>query len=168
MKAKFGDGEVSLADLAGFDMSNTAAAKFENVPEGIFDFEVCLDPMPDLQQMGEKFAAVIPCKVLNVLALKEPALTPDPTSLIGKVHRETNVLNNDKSLEYLQATFQTLEANTKQGLRAILHSLSGTKFRAAIKHRVDPNDNDKVYASLRKIENVVKPAGSAVAGAVAG
>jgi hypothetical protein len=159
---KLGDDEISLADLAGFDMSNVEAKRFENLPEGHFQFEIVSDPLPDLKKItsakGDKAIVVIGCKVLNVTALNNPADAPngDATGLIGKVHNENAILNSADSLGYLMATLQDLQAQNGP-LRQMLHGLAGTKFDAFIKHRADPNDSDKKYASLRKITNVQKP-----------
>lgn len=165
---KVGDGEISLADLIGFDMTNVEAKKFENLVEGVFDFEVVTDPMPGVIIVGDppKGAALIPCKVLNVIALKVPSETPDPTKLIGFIHRETNVVNSADSLGYLQTTLEAFDCQ-KGPLGPMLESLAGVRFRASIIHRVNKNNTDIVYAGLSRITNVVRPQ-AAVMGSVLG
>lgn len=160
-QVKLEDSMINLADLIGFDMTNVQAKKFENLPEGLFEFEIQTDPMPGIYTVGDnppKGASVLACKVLNVLSVKVPSETPDPTKLIGKVHRETNVINTGESLEYLQATLEAFGCQ-KGKLGDMLASLAGVRFTAAITHRVNKNNTDIVYAGLSKITKVQRPQG---------
>lgn len=168
-----GDQQFSLADLAGFDMTAVQAKKFENLNEGYYLFEVTADPAPGVVVRGTppKGAVVIPCKVLDVIALKTPAEVPDATKLIGKIHYETNVINSAESLEYVQTTLENFGAGKPDGfskgpLTGMLASLVGIKFKAHIKWRVNSNNTDIVYAGLSKIEVTERPAVSGVAQAL--
>lgn len=161
--------QLSLADLAGFDMSGVEAKKFENLPEGHFQFEITADPAPGLKVIANKGAAVLPCKVLNIVALKNPAETADPTKLIGKFHYETALINTQESLSYLMTTLEALQCKRGPlggvpGKPGMLDSLAGVRFSAGIKHRRDKNDPDKIYAGLIRIDNVVLPSASSIAG----
>lgn len=161
------DGQtVSLAELAGIDMSDLGEARFTNLPRGVYKFAI-LDgeKVPAFHKLGEKFGAVFFLKVEDVLGLtdKNDAPDGDATKLIGKEHRETQFITSQESFKYLNA-FITDLGGLKQGAYADkFKSLAGVVFTAPIAYRKDKNDTSKEYAFVKtdKIRVISKPAAAA-------
>lgn len=151
--AEIGGKQVSLADLAGLDLSETSEKRGSTIPAGTYIFEVVMDADgkgPGFRKLGDKVAAVFPMKVLEVLVLKDKADAPngDPTALIGKMHRESLFFTNDDSLEYLTAFFVDMGVGKKGSVKSLFAQSVGKRFQGNIQTRKDKNDDTKIYHSL--------------------
>lgn len=83
------EGEFSLAALAGFDTSDIAEVRFENLPGGAFIFtgtEVKLEKTKNAQDEA-RFKLTVGLEVSEVKAVTERGV--DKEALIGKKHKES-------------------------------------------------------------------------------
>lgn len=158
---------VSLAELAGIDMSDLGEARFSNLPKGIYKF-VILDgeKLPAFHKLGDsKFGAVFFTKVEDVLGLtdKNDAPDGDPTKLIGKEYRETQFITSQESFKYLNAFITDLGGLKVGSYADKFKSLAGVVFTAPIAYRKDKNDTSKEYPFLRmdKVRIISKPTAAA-------
>src|SRR6266567_2281248 len=149
---EFDGQQVSLADLAGIDMSDLGEARFSNVPKGVYKF-VFLDgaKAPAFHKVGgDKFGAVFFCKVLDVLGLvdKNDAPDGDATKLIGKEYRETQFITSQESFKYLNAFITDLGGAKVGSYANKFASLVGVEFTCPVAYRKDKNDSSKEYPFL--------------------
>lgn len=149
---EFDGQQVSLADLAGIDMSDLGEARFSNIPKGVFKF-VFLDGQkaPAFHKLGDsKFGAVFFCKVLDVLGLvdKNDAPDGDATKLIGKEYRETQFISSQESFKYLNAFITDLGGAKTGSYADKFASLVGIEFTCPISYRKDKNDSSKEYPQM--------------------
>lgn len=165
---EFDGNTVSLADLAGLDMSDLGEARFSNLPRGFYKFRVeGDDKMPRLAKLGDKFGAVFNVVVEDVLTLVDRTDAPDgdPTKLIGKSHRETQFITSQESFKYLNAFITDLGGLKVGAYGDKFQSLVGIVFTAPIAYRKDRNDTSKEYAFIKadKIRIISKPGMAAAA-----
>lgn len=171
------DGEmISLADLAGVDLSDIAEQRFSALPEGVYVMRVIAEPNPPqfevIESKGKKKPIVVFYhEVEDCLALKKPEETPEGiNSLIGKKHRETFFISGDAktSLGYIKTFMVDATGNKDQkgDMKSLLLGMVGTKYQCTITHRKDPNDSDKVYVSCSR--GKIRPLGQAAQSGVAG
>lgn len=144
--------KITLAELAGLDMTTVGEKRFFNTPVGMYLFEVVPDDEgpPSLRVVGGKAAMKMPCKIIDVLGLKDPNFTGKSEELIGKVHTETQFITSNVSPEYINAFLTDIGLKGKGPLKKMLADCVGLRFTAWISHRKDPNDSDKVYVALRR------------------
>ena len=142
--------QVSLADLAGFDLEGVAEKRFMQFPIGIFLWEVIAEPEPPkLTKFSTGGAGwVFNCKCLAVMGVKDNADCPNgnPLELIGKIHRETFFLNKENvadSMGYVKAFLVDIGVPAQKGALS-QHCLNsvGLKFQAAIQHTKKRDDKD--------------------------
>src|SRR6185503_7609240 len=91
---------VSLAQLAGLDLSDIEELRQFTCPKGIFVFEISRDDTgkpPGLRAGKGKAYAMIPCKIIEVVAVTDPEWTQPPVELVGKIHHELQFLTTEKS-----------------------------------------------------------------------
>lgn len=178
--------QVSLSDLAGVDFSDVAELRFSALPDGQYVFDVQAgDDTPKLAAIGTgdkaKPAAVFLLTVINVLAVKNAAdLLGEPvTSLIGKGHRETFFITDQKSVGYVKAFVADIGGDNtgpmggipSKGKIGFLDKSAGLRFSGFIGHRADKNDSDKVYVNINRNKGKIIPMARPVSGvdaAVAG
>jgi hypothetical protein len=173
---------ISLAELAGEDMTSVAESRFSALPDGIYLFEVLGDPAPHLEviETGQgndkkkKPAAVIEFQILDVLGLNHPSEVPEgPESLIGRKHRETFFISDLKGVGYLKAFVADIGQNNSgamgglPGKEGYLTRLPGVRFQAPIKHRENKNDADKVYVNISRDKKKILPLPSATVSGIA-
>jgi hypothetical protein len=171
----FVDGEaVTLADLAGISMDDVQERRGEAFPKGVFVFEVeGGEDVPRLRAIGEgekaKGGVIFALKCLDVIGVADPEFNSDPSTLIGKVHRETFFLSSGESLGYLKAFIKDIGAPYNPKLVEMLSTCAGVRFQAPIGKRKDKDDADKVYTNIvrQKIKPLAGAAVSEVAKAVA-
>jgi len=174
-----GGEEISLADLAGVDLEGIAEQRFSSLPRGVYVLEVSSEKPPHFgtienKEGKKKAAAIFTQTVLDVLALADNNDAPegDPTKLIGREHRETFFVSDQKSIGYIKAFVKDIGGQADKGplggvagKPGILDACAGIRFQAPIGHRKDPNDADKIYVNI--VRNKIKPLGRAEASSVA-
>lgn len=172
--------EISLASLAGEDLSGVAEQRFSNLPAGLFVFDTDPENPPHLEAVagkdGKKKPAVIfSFLVVDCQGLKFPQETPEgPLSLIGRKYRETFFISDVKSTGYVKAFVKDLGVDNTgpmggmAGHTGFLDRCSRLRFAAPIGHRKDKMDEDKVYVNIvrDKIVPMDAPQISDVAGQV--
>lgn len=152
LNEKDGEKTVTLADLAGLDISDVEAKRFFRAPKGVYVWEICMDEQdnlpPGVRAINGKAAMVMPLKIINVIALKDPDYSGTGTDLIGKIHRETQFITQEESLKYIKAFLQDIGLSGNGRLNDLLAGAVGLKFQAPIAHQVDKNDTSKVYSRI--------------------
>lgn len=167
---------VSLSQLAGSDFTEIVEQRFSNLPAGGYVFDVSVEKPPHLEAVDSKGkkkpAGIFTFTVADCTGLKFPTETPEgPLSLIGRSHRETFFINDDKSIGYMKAFVKDIGVDNTgsmgglPGHAGFLDRCAGIRFAALIGHRKDPNDSDKVYVNIvrDKIVPMEAPAASTLA-----
>lgn len=138
--------EVSLADLAGLDMSavEAVAGGFELTPKGAYVFKV-LDAK--LAEFADYPVITFELEIIECLALASDDKTPE--GMVGVKHDETIfIIDVQKSVG--QAKFLMTEAGYRATgtLQELLDGFCGTKFSAKVKHKAKKNDPETIYANI--------------------
>lgn len=147
----------SLADLAETDVSTIEEIRFENLPAGVYDFEVVeadLDEK-DNKDGDNRILAVFKYKVIGVQSCLDRNIS-DPDSLIGKSHTEKNYIVPDqgeqKAMEGIgrvRAFIWDMGCPNKGKLGDIVRGTVGHRFTAPIISRPNPNDRTSPFAQLK-------------------
>lgn len=147
---KVGDMELSLADLAGLDMSTVAEYRVSAFPQGTFAWRgILAEIRPIDTQDGKKAAIVFEAECTQVYAVADESVDAD--SLIGRKHQESFFLNDlQKGLGAAKAFMVDCGMSGSGALTELLTQFTGHEFGAQVKHRKDKNDPDKIYAGFRK------------------
>ena len=159
-------GEVSLLDLMGVDLSQVEEMRFGDIMPRIFGQFECGDPtIEELKDnktgsptAGKVIGALVkfPWKVLGITDASNAKAdgVEDPSTLIGKIHTEVAFVKGGTNVKYLKAFIADVGGNKNQPLGEAIKSVAGKRIQAVIRHRKDPNDTDKVYASLSKYKPI--------------
>lgn len=149
------EGTLSLADLADLDVSDVEELRFENLPAGVYDFEVLDAKLEEgTNKDGDKrFTAIFEFKVLECKAVIKPGV--DRESLKDKKHTEKFYLEPSKPAEDTAKTIGRIRAFvTDMGcesagkLGAIVGDTKGHIFSGKIKDQPDKDDKSIVYARM--------------------
>jgi hypothetical protein len=141
---KIGDEDVSLADIAGVDMSQVEEFRFENTPKGIYQW-VCKNA--EVVKLGNKPAIRYELEASNVIALSDDSLDPD--KYVGHKHNEAIFITDlEKDIGRAKAFMIDAGFEGSGTLQELLDQFVGHEFISAIGHRKDKNDTDKVYANI--------------------
>lgn len=148
--------EVSLADIAGLDM--TAVEEFRGgftvTPEGIFEWRILGATLGEMswtdQKSGDEITAAICDFDLECIAcrrVKDSTLAAE--DMMGMAHRERFFIRDLlKDLGRIKAFLQDMGMQGQGKLNDLLDSAIGHEFVCAIKHRKDRNDPDKLYGNV--------------------
>lgn len=159
-------GEVSLLDLMGVDLSQMDEMRFGDIFPRVFAQFECGEPtMDELKDnkagsptFGKVVGALIkfPWKCIGILDASNAKAdgVEDPTTLVGKTHTEVAFVKAAMNLKYLKAFIADTGGNKNAPLGEAIKSVGGKRIQAIIRHRKDPNDSDKVYASLSKYKPI--------------
>ncbi len=154
---------ISLADLAGLDVSEIQELRAESLPNGSYTFAcepVTLTEGTD-KENRKRFEVNFKFKVVECKAVMEKGI--DPESLVGKFHSErrfiraTNTVEMAQDLGYLRGFITDLGANSAGplggvgGEPGILDELAGHEFPGTIKSRPDKNDPTVKYARMTPV-----------------
>lgn len=147
-----GDNQLSLADIAGLDMSNVEAVRYQRTPAGCYIFSIA---EAKLGTYGEgdnaKAAAMFELKIENVISLSDDSI--DQAAWVGKVHKETFFLRKEHFMDDLGrvvAFLQDIGLQTAGDLQVLLDASKGHLFQGFVTHTPDKNDKDKIYANLNR------------------
>lgn len=153
-------GGLSLAEVAGLDMSKVEAKRFSILPVMSGFFEVVEAKLETQDNEDWPLRILITCKVIGVneLVLSDP--TQDKTAYAqkmvndGAMHDERfgiSAKDPGAGVGYAKAFMEDAGvAFPPEGtqLAQLLSGMAGLRFPGRIKHRKDRNDAEKVYANL--------------------
>ena len=155
------DRTLTLAELAGVDMTEVIAefsGGFSVTPEGVFEWRITsalLEPLEwDSKRKdaapGERDSSITAVFNLECIAcrrVKDDAT--DPTELAGIEHSERFFLKDFvRDMGNLKAFMQAAGMEGQGALSDLLDRAVGIEFVAAIKHRKDRNDPDRIFSNL--------------------
>lgn len=146
--------EVSIADIAGIDMSAVEAFEggFEPTPKGVYLWE-CKDAKIDT--INDKAVIQFELECEECYAILDDEKTPE--SMVGWKHQETIFIGDlAKSVGQAKAIMQNAGFTGSGTLETMLDAFCGTQFIAPIRQRKDKNDTDRVYSNL--VVAKIKPA----------
>lgn len=148
--------EASLADLADLDVSDIAEVRFENLPAGLYEWEVSnADLSESTNKDGEKrFTADFELTVLEVKAVLERGI--DKESLIGKKHTEKFFINPgaepDKvaaAIGRIRAAVADMGGDNKGKMGVMVRDMKGKRFAGKIVKQKDKEDKSVEYSRLK-------------------
>lgn len=149
----------SLADIADIDVSEIAEIRFENLPAGVYDFEVTQAEMDekDNKDGDNRILIIFTYEVIGVQTiLKKPSGDFDQNSLIGRKHTEKLYLVPDQGEQKLvegigraRAFIWDMGCPNKGKLGEVVEATTGHRFTAPIIERPNPNDRTSPYAQLK-------------------
>jgi hypothetical protein len=154
--ARFDEDEMSLADLAGLDVSGIDEIRFETLPQGSYSFEVMEAELVEGtdKDQAKRFEGRFSMKIIEVLSVLEAGV--DKESLVGKSITERFFISPTKTADEIQKAIGRLRAfvtdmgcDSTGALGTIIENTIGHKFNAKIAHRKDPEDKSIVYARLK-------------------
>lgn len=150
VKQDDGDTEVSLADIAGIDMTSVEAFEggFEPTPKGVYLFDVKDAGLDTITVDGvDKAVIYFETEIAECYALVDDSIEPE--SMVGWKHRETVFISDlKKSVGQAKAIMQNAGFSGSGTLEEMLDAFCGSQFVAPIKHRKDKNDTDKIYSNI--------------------
>lgn len=137
---------VSLADLASMDVSNVDEVRFEQLPPGIFGFQV---EEAELKEVGADNNPIlrVKCKVLACDGVTAEGV--DPQSLVGKFHTESVFIGLKTPLEGIgrvRAFIKDAGGNNVGTLGAIIEGIKGLQFKGRIHER---KKDGQTYTNIR-------------------
>lgn len=144
------EADVSLADIAGIDMTSVEAFEggFEPTPKGVFLFDVKDAGLDQLEtKNGQSAIIYFDTEVAECYTLVDDE--KDADSMVGWKHRETIFVGDlAKSVGQAKAVMQNAGFTGSGTLEQMLDAFCGSQFIAPVKHRKDKNDTDRVYANI--------------------
>lgn len=144
---------MSLSDLAGADVNDVAAVRFETTPIGVYGFE-CVEAA--LVEVG---ADDKPC-VKFKLALRQVVKSESPKTeeeLLKMFHTESIFIDRDNPTDgigRIKAFIEDAQGDPSgimggaDGKEGFVDKFVGHQFTAGIKHRPNKNDKDNPYANV--------------------
>lgn len=150
------DGEVSLADLADIDVSDIDEVRFENLPPGVYEFEVLSADLGEKlnRDQEKRFLASFEFKIMAVKSVLKGGI--DKESLVGKVHKEQLYINPadtqddiKKAIGRIRAFVSDMGCESAGKLGDIVANTKGHSFTSKIVEQKDRSDSSIVYARLR-------------------
>jgi hypothetical protein len=149
--------KLSLAQIAGINLDDIKAVRFENLPVGAYDMKV-IEATLDNVGKDENPAAVVKHSVVAVHGLMLDA-GDNEAAYVGKEHTERFLLRDVTELGRFKAYLEDCNAPKKSGaLQDTLAALVNHTFPAKIAHRTDKNDKSIVYARLSFTKDKAKKA----------
>ena len=148
--------EFSLADLADIDVSDIEEVRFENLPPGVYEFEVTSAELSEKlnRDQEKRFLASFEFKIMAVKSVLKSGI--DKEGLVGKVHKEQLYINPadtpedvKKAIGRIRAFVADLGCNSEGKLGDIVTNTKGTSFTSKIVEQKDKSDSSIIYARLR-------------------
>ncbi len=145
-------GEMTLAQIAGLDMTGVKEFRFENLPVGAFlgrleKFDFAQRERKDKPKL---WVATFTFEVLDVKALVDAGV--DAAPLLGKKHNEGFKLESEEDFGRLKAFFLDIGTTGSGTIMELGKQKIGTDYVFTIGHRKDKQNADIVYANIRKIQ----------------
>lgn len=155
MTEQLEDAAFSLADLAEIDLEGIEEVRYENLPKGVYEWEVSKADLVSDSKDGEiRYKAEFELKVVEMLSSLEPGTNLDAQA--GRTHTERFFIYPKRSEEEagkaigrIKAFVSDIGAESQGKLGDVVKDSKGTNFRARIEHKPDRNDPSTVYARLR-------------------
>lgn len=158
-------GAFSLADLAELDATEIEEVRFENLPAGLFGFEVVEADMDekDNKDGDNRIIATFKLKVISVESVMAKGVDAD--SLLGKSHTEKRYIVPDQGpakvaegVGQLKAFIHDMGCANQGKVIDIVKATVGHKFTAPIVERPNPNDKTSPFAQLKLKKREVEKA----------
>jgi hypothetical protein len=145
--------DLSIADIAGIDISEIAEKRFVQMPVGVYHWivkEAGLDMMEISGTQKKVPAIVVECQVKNIQALAKGAVVV-PEEIIGETRKEIFRYNPEKQTDWI-GYFKAFAADTgytaSGSLQEVLAGYQGHEFIAPIVHRRNKDDADRPYVNI--------------------
>lgn len=144
--------EMSLADIADFDVSDVQELRSESLPAGAYVFEVkSADLTEDVhEEKGKRFIASFKLEVLECQSVLKRGV--DKESLVGKTHTERRYITlsgkPQDDIGYLRTFIKDLGGNNEGKLGDIIAGTVGLTVAAKITEARNKNDPSKPFARL--------------------
>jgi len=145
----------SLADIADLDVSDIAEVRFEQLPAGVFGWEVTEADLHEDEKDGERrFKAEFVLKILEVKSVLEQGV--DKEALVGKTHTERFFVKPNEPQEDVQKAIGRIRAfiadiggENKGKLGDIVRGTKGHTFVSKGITQPDKNDKSVKYFRLK-------------------
>lgn len=152
LKGALGEGDLSLGELAGIDLGDVSAVRFEVLPRILGFFEI---EETSMTRRGDENIPVVTLK--SKLLEIETWLDNIPEGktdedYIGKSHTESFWLRDMESIGRFRAFCE--DAGMPEEMYAaklvdVLNNCKGHRYVGLVKHRKDKNDASIVYAGIQ-------------------
>jgi len=147
--------EFSLADIADMDVSDIAEVRFEQIPAGVFGWEITESDLSEDEKDGERrFKAEIVQKIIEVKSVLEQGV--DKESLVGKTHTERFFIKPNEPQEEVQKAIGRIRAfvadiggNNVGKLGDIVRGLKGHTYVCKGVKQKDRTDKSVEYFRLK-------------------
>lgn len=151
---------MTLADLAGVDISTVEAVRFENIPEMLAKF-VCGKPSIEALDYGENMkgpAAIYSMKVAECISTVDTSLKKE--DMVGKEQRVTFMLRNAEDIGRFRAFLEDAGCVIPAGtsLPDLIAATEGMEYMAKAVHTKNKNDPDKPYCNIRPVKQAAQAA----------
>lgn len=156
MSALEDGGAFSLADLSELDISDIEEIRFENLPAGVYGFEVKNAELSekDNKDGDNRIIATFTLEVVTVESVI--ARNIEAESLVGKKHTEKNYIVPDQGQQKvaegvgrLRAFLKDMGCANEGKLADVVAASIGHQFIAPIVERPNPNDRTSPFAQLK-------------------
>ena len=155
MTEQLDEAAFSLADLAEIDLEGIEEVRYENMPKGVYEFEVTKADLVSDSKDGEvRYKCEVELTVVEMLSAIEPGTNLEAQA--GKKHTERFFIypkrtqeEAAKAIGRIKAFIGDIGADTNGKLGDIVKDAKGTQFRGRMEHKPDRNDPSTVYARLR-------------------
>ena len=150
------DSEYSLADLAEIDVSEIDEVRFENLPPGVYEFEVTEAGLEEkMNKDNEKrFLANFAFKILAAKSVLKAGISKE--DMVGKTHTERLFINPADTPEKVKEAIGRIRAfvsdmgqDSAGKLGDIVANTKGHTFTSKVVEQKDKNDSSIVYARLK-------------------
>lgn len=156
--------DMSLADLAGVDVSNIEEVRFEAIPLGTYNLRINKVEIEDtFNNDSEKvFRPTFEVEIIDVVSILKIPAGEDKEAYtakqIGRKHSERFTINMAKSNDEIATAIgrvKTFHTDVGQGelpwtsnLIENCESLEGREFVGQFTHQTDKNDRSRVFSRL--------------------
>lgn len=144
---------LSLADLAGINLSEVAEVRFENIPEMGALFEITAHSLEAIDR-GEKMkgpGVIYDFSVKECVSLVDSSLKKE--EMVGKVQKQTFMLRNLEDIGRFKAflTDCGVQIPDAMPLPDIIPGVVGLAFTGKSVHKKNTNDPDKPYCNIQPV-----------------
>lgn len=141
----------SLADLTDLDVSGIDEIRFENLPDGIYDFIIRNPVLEEGKNKEDEkiFYFEAKCEVEECIALLEGG---DTEALKGKIHNHRQNIEPtepEKGIGRIRAFVSDVGLDSGGKLGDIVAALKDHRFRCKVVSQTDKIDKSVKYARLR-------------------
>lgn len=149
-------GAFSLADLSELDITDIEEIRYENLPAGLYGFEVKEATLSEKDNKDGDNRIIATFKLEVVTVESVIARGVDADSLVGKSHTEKAYIVPDQGPQKvaegvgrLRAFIKDMGAPNEGKLANVVAATVGHQFTAPIVERPNPNDRTSPYAQLK-------------------